>query len=85
MRLIYEKGAVKSLARMQPKVAASIRESLQAIAAARFARHANVKALAGALDGFRLRRGDWRVGYYVNREADEMVVVWVEPRGGAYR
>jgi mRNA-degrading endonuclease RelE of RelBE toxin-antitoxin system len=45
----------------------------------------NVTALSGAKDAFRLRHGDWRALYWINRETQTMVVEAIVPRGGAYR
>ena len=85
MQLVYEKEAIKGLARMQPKIATSIRSRLQEIALSPFARHANVTALSDVDNCFRLRRGDWRAIYELHRGRDEMIVIWVGPRGEAYR
>jgi mRNA interferase RelE/StbE len=85
VRLLIEKAAARALARMPPKVAAAIRASLDAIAADPFAHHANVKLLTGVKDSFRLRHGDWRVLYRVDRASQTVYVEWVKSRGGAYR
>jgi mRNA interferase RelE/StbE len=84
MQLVYEKAAVKRLERMQPKLAAAFRTELARIAASPFATHANVAALVGTKDGFRLRHGDWRALYRIDRQAQTMFVEAVLPRGGAY-
>ena len=85
MELVFGRQAIKKLGRMQPKVAKAIRDELDAIAADPFAKHANVTALQGVKDGFRLRHGDWRVLYRLDRERQQMVVELVKPRGDAYR
>lgn len=85
MRLVYEKRAVRSLAALQPRVAAAIRTRLVVIAANPFAHHANVTSLRGIKDAFRLRHGDWRVGYQIDRATSTMYVEWVKPRREAYR
>jgi mRNA-degrading endonuclease RelE of RelBE toxin-antitoxin system len=36
-------------------------------------------------DGFRLRHGDWRVLYWVDRAAQAVRVTAVKPRGEAYK
>ena len=77
--------AAKMLGRMQPKRAKAIRAALEAVAADPFAQHANAKPLAGVRDGFRLRHGDWRILYRLDREAGTMVVELVKPRGDAYK
>ena len=85
MRLGFEKAALKALDRMPAKRAAAIVAALETVARDPFARHANVKRLVGAKDGFRLRHGDCRALYYVARATDEMAVVNVKTRGDAFR
>ena len=85
MELMFGKQAAKKLGRMQPKVASAIRKALATIAADPFAQHANVKPLEGVKDGFRLRHGDWRVLYRLDREAQKMLVEFVKPRGDAFK
>jgi mRNA interferase RelE/StbE len=85
MDLIYGKDATKSLKRMQPKVAQAIQMVVSRVAADPFGTHPNAKPMEGTKAGFRLRHGDWRIIYVVNREKQIMTVVDVKPRGGAYR
>jgi mRNA interferase RelE/StbE len=85
MELIYEKAATKSLKRIRPKVAQAIQTALEKIAANPFATHLNVKPMEGTKAGFRLRHGDWRIIYVVNRDKQIVTVVDVKPRGRAYR
>jgi mRNA-degrading endonuclease RelE of RelBE toxin-antitoxin system len=47
--------------------------------------HANVAALKGAQGMFRLRQGDWRAVYLVDREAEEIQLLDVAPRGSICR
>jgi mRNA interferase RelE/StbE len=85
MELVYGRQAAKMLGRIQPKVGSAIRNQLEAIAKDPFARHANVKALEGVKGGFRLRHGDWRVLYRLDREQQKMFVELVKSRGDAYK
>jgi len=85
MDLVIERDAMKVLRKLQPKLRASLVQRLKVIAADPFAEHANVTALAGAKDAYRLRRGDWRVLYRIDREAEAMHVEAIETRGGVYR
>lgn len=73
--------------RMQPKRAAAIREKCREIAAAPppTGQHSNLRPLAGVPNGYRVRFGDWRVSFTIDRDADLMEVFEVAPRGGAYR
>ncbi len=85
MKLVLEKSARKGLDKMSTKAARAMCERLMAIADAPNAKHANVKPLTGSKDAFRLRQGDWRAIYELDRAADEMRVVVIDVRGSAYR
>ena len=85
MELIFHRRAEKVLRRIQPKTVAAIMTALERIAAAPFGPHPNVKPLAGVKDGFRLRHGDWRVLYRIDRAANRMVVEIVGARGDVYK
>ena len=85
MKQTFTKSAVKALTRMQPAKSADIREAIARIAADPFAKNKNIKPLAGRAHAFRVRVGDWRVSYTVDRAADILEVFEVAPRGGAYR
>lgn len=85
MKLVIEKNVAKRLAKLQPDLRKAILGRLAEIAEAPFAEHANVKALKGEQDLFRLRHGDWRVIYRGIRVEDEVRVIVIETRGGAYR
>lgn len=47
--------------------------------------HANVTALKGVEDGYRLRVGNWRISYAVDDAARVLTVIEIKPRGSAYR
>ena len=85
MKLVIEKTAVKRLTKIQPDLRAAILARLAEIATDPFGVHANVKALSGEKDLFRLRHGDWRVVYRVVRIAGEVRVLVVDTRGSTYR
>ena len=84
MKLLYEPVAAKRLASLQPKAARKMRDRLEAIAVDPFAAHANVERLKGEVDTFRLRQGDWRAVYWIDRTASEMRVLKIGPRGEVY-
>ena len=84
MRLEFERPAIKGLAAMPSRIAAVIVERLEAIATDPFAHHANVKPLKGEKNVFRLRQGDWRAIYRLDRKAGVMHVVVIGPRGSVY-
>jgi mRNA interferase RelE/StbE len=85
MRLLLEKPARKGLARMPAKAAEAMLTRLEHIAQTPFAKHPNVEAMKGMKDAFRLRQGDWRAVYRLDRAADEMRVVLIDVRGSVYR
>ena len=85
MRLLLEKAARKGLGRMPAKAADAMLARLERIAADPFGKHPNVTAMQGMKDCFRLRRGDWRPVYRIERSADEMRVIPVDVRGRTYR
>jgi mRNA interferase RelE/StbE len=85
MRIVIRPAALKVLRRIQPAKAADIRAAIDRIAAAPFAPNNNLRALTGVPEGFRVRVGDWRVLYRLDREADTMDIFRIAPRGGAYR
>jgi mRNA interferase RelE/StbE len=85
-RLTWKRDALKALMGMQPKRAAAIREKCQEIAAAPPpVIHTNLHPLAGVQNGYRVRFGDWRVSFTIDRATNVMEVFEVAPRGGAYR
>lgn len=86
-KLTWTHDALKVLLRMQPKRAGAIRDKCLEIAVAPppVGVHSNLKALSGVPDAYRVRFGDWRVSFTIDREADVMEVFEVAPRGGAYR
>jgi mRNA interferase RelE/StbE len=85
MRLVLIRAAQRGLGRISPKMRAALIERLEAIAEEPFGTHRNVERIKGGRDAFRLRQGDWRAKYRIDREAGEMRVLVVEPRGSVYR
>jgi mRNA interferase RelE/StbE len=85
MRLVLTRAAQRGLRKLSPKLRVTLIERLEAIAEQPFSAHRNVERIAGERDAFRLRQGDWRAKYRVDRATDEMRVLAVEPRGSVYR
>jgi mRNA interferase RelE/StbE len=85
MRLVLTRAAQRELGRISPKLRAALIERLEAIAEQPFAKHRNVERIKGERDAFRLRQGDWRAKYRIDRKTGEMRVLVVEPRGSVYR
>jgi mRNA interferase RelE/StbE len=85
MKLVLSRAAQRRLSEMGAKRRAALIKRLEAIAEQPFAAQRNVERIKGERDAFRLRQGDWRAVYRVDRTADEMRVLAVEPRGRVYR
>jgi mRNA interferase RelE/StbE len=85
MRLIFSEEAARRVGQMQTKQANGIVSRLEAIASNPFANHRNVERLKGHKDWWRLRKGDWRILYFVDRQAQELRVEAVEHRSNVYR
>ena len=84
MELVLTKQALRRLRDLPPKAREALLERLKSIAADPYATHANVTALKGEKDAFPLRQAGWRALYRVDREAQEVHVAAIEPRGRAY-
>jgi len=85
VRLVVEKMAIRQLRKMPAKTAQAIMGDMQAIAADPFGAHSQAKPLEGTKSGFRLRHGNWRVIYRIDREAQTVSIEAVKPRQDAYR
>ncbi|MBI5122050.1 MAG: type II toxin-antitoxin system RelE/ParE family toxin [Rhodospirillales bacterium] len=85
MKLEIAKSAFKTLDGLQPKLRAAMYAELLRLAAAPYGNHPNAKRLKGADDMFRLRHGDWRILYSLDRETDTLRVAAIETRGGVYK
>jgi mRNA interferase RelE/StbE len=86
MRLVIEKAAMRRLNRLPESTPESGRRRLDEIAADPFAEHANVERYkGGGPDCFRLRHGQWRAIYRIDRKAREVQVRIIDTRGSVYR
>jgi mRNA interferase RelE/StbE len=85
METVYERLAVKALRRIKPRKAQAIMDAITRIATAPFATHRNVERLSGTKDAYRLRHGDLRVVYRIDRRTQSLQVLSIKPRGKAYR
>ncbi|MBS0273953.1 MAG: type II toxin-antitoxin system RelE/ParE family toxin [Proteobacteria bacterium] len=85
MELAFAKAAIKALRAMQPKPAQAMTARLAAIAGDPMALHLNVKPLKGRKDAYRLRQGDWRAIYVIDRKAQRMHVLDIDTRGDIYK
>ncbi len=85
MKLVLTRTAQRRLGQLSPKMRVALVKRLQAIAEQPFAKHLNVERIKGEPDAFRLRQGDWRAKYRLEREAGEMRVLVLESRGNVHR
>ena len=70
---------------MPRHVSRRILERLNRIASDPFAADANVESMSGMPAHFRLRSGDWRVIYRIDRRELRILVIKIGSRGGVYR
>jgi mRNA interferase RelE/StbE len=83
-KITYTTQAAKSLLKMPRNTANLIREKLTQIANDPFVSIPNAKKLQGR-PGYRLRVGDWRVIYEINKDQIMIIVMKIAPRGEVYR
>jgi len=83
-KITYTSQAAKSLLKMPRNMANLIREKLAQIANDPFASIPNTKKLQGR-PGYRLRVGDWRVIYEINKDQVVIIVMKIAPRSEVYR
>ena len=83
-KIVFTKGAVKSLQSIPRDTAGLIRVKLDEIANDPFAPHPNATKLQGR-PGYRLRVGDWRVIYEIDQGEALIIVLKIASRGEVYR
>jgi mRNA interferase RelE/StbE len=83
-RVRFDRAAVKVLARLPRDQANRIRTGITTLAQNPWAPNLDVKRLRGR-QGFRLRIGDWRVVYEIDKTEGTIIVARIRPRGGAYQ
>jgi mRNA interferase RelE/StbE len=83
-KITYTTQAAKALFKMPRNTAQLIWEKMEQVAVDPFASISNVKKLQGR-PGYRLRVGDWRVIYEINKEQVVIIVIKIAPRGEVYQ
>jgi mRNA-degrading endonuclease RelE of RelBE toxin-antitoxin system len=84
--LSFERAAAEALADDMPgRDATLLAAALRRVAEAPFARHAKVTAMQGVANVYRLRQGDWRAIFYIDRARRQVVVTRVAHRREVYR
>ncbi|MDD5369466.1 MAG: type II toxin-antitoxin system RelE/ParE family toxin [Anaerolineaceae bacterium] len=81
--IVFGKTAVKSLRRMPKDVVRLVRQKMEQIAEDPFASHPNLTKLKNR-DGYRLRVGDWRVIYDIQKDQVIILVLAINVRGEVY-
>ena len=83
-KISFTRQAVKALQKMPRATAELVREKLNQLANDPFATHLNATKMQGR-PGFRLRVGDWRVIYEVQKDELLILVLKIAPRSEVYR
>lgn len=83
-KVVYSTEAARTLRRLPQNTAELIRTKLQQVAVDPLASIPNATKLQGR-SGYRLRVGDWRVIYEVDKDEIVVIVVKIAPRGEVYR
>lgn len=83
-KVVFTRHATKSFQKLPRQIALQIREKLAQVAADPFAQHPAVTKLQNR-PGYRLRVGDWRVIYDLQKEELIILVLKIAPRGKVYR
>lgn len=83
-KLIFLKQPIKKLRSLSKSVSKSIIKRMETVAKDPFRKNNNIEKLQG-VDGFRLRQGDWRIIYKIEKEIVTVVVIKIETRGEVYK
>jgi mRNA interferase RelE/StbE len=84
-QLVLHRRAGAYFDRLDERIKAQLREKLTALAAEPFTA-AGVKPMHGEWKGFyRLRHGNLRIIYTIDKEKDLLVVAHIGPRGDVYK
>ena len=79
----YTAAAVKSRKKLPRNLRNRVTAKIEEVAADPFGSHPNAKALVGS-DAFRLRIGDWRVIYDLDKTAKMLRVLAIRHRNEGY-
>lgn len=80
----FTRQAAKTLQRIPADIARSIRVKIEQIAENPFASHPDVTKLQNR-EGYRLRIGDWRIIYDIQKDKVLVLVLKIGLRGEVYR
>ncbi len=83
-KIAFTKNATRTLLKVPHDTARLIRIKMERIAEDPFASHPNVTKLQNR-DGYRLRVGDWRVIYEIQKDKVLILVLKIGSRGEVYK
>ena len=83
--LVYSREAIRSLRKMTDNTAKRICAKLEKLAEDPYAPNNNIKALKGSEANYRLRIGDWRALYMLNKNTKQIIIVEIATRGEVYK
>ena len=83
-RILFTKDALKTLQKLPRNLSKRIRQRIDGVAADPFAPSANIKKLQNR-PGYRLRVGDWRVIYELDKGELIILVLKIASRGDIYK
>lgn len=83
--VVYLREAEKFFQKHPAKISSRIFERIQLVARDPFAADTNLKKLQHPQEGYRLRIGDYRVIYLLDKSKKKLVVVKISHRSEAYR
>jgi mRNA interferase RelE/StbE len=81
-KIEYSRASLRALRKIPRNVGETIQRKIVALATDPYAPNNNATRLQGR-PGYRLRVGDWRVLYEL--EKNRVLVLDIKPRGGAYQ
>jgi mRNA interferase RelE/StbE len=82
--IVFSKQATKTMRKVPPEIARTILLKFQQVAENPFVSHPNITKLQDR-EGFRLRIGDWRVIYDIQKDKVLIFVIKIGLRGEVYR
>jgi len=82
--IVFTKQAAKTFQKIPASIAVAIRQKIEQIAENPFLSHPNVTKLQNR-EGYRLRVGDWRIIYEVQRDEVLIIVLKIGLRKEVYR
>ncbi|WP_032139109.1 type II toxin-antitoxin system RelE family toxin [Rickettsia tamurae] len=83
-KLSFSKTALKNLLKISTNKRKAILEKLEQLKLSPYKENNNIKKLIGH-DGYRLRIGDYRIIYRINKGKLEILVINVDVRGEVYK